>query len=373
MAKSAQIPMHVWLPNSMAGPSPVSALIHSATMVCAGVYLLVKISFVLHEDIYFYITLVGFIGAISMGLVSIFVDDLKRAIAFSTLSQISIMFLAIGLKLFAFSMAHLHAHAYFKALWFLIAGSIIKATGKTKISEINNMHKDNKILSYSALIATLNLCSIFPTGGFFSKEMLALEIKNIPIWGDYIFYIFLVSAFITCVYSLRLYFSIFLSTGNTKKINKVTYIEKNVIIIFTLLTLIITPFILDLVNKMNNNDTFYDFISVGKNFFIPIVIVVLAAFLIKVFSLRQKMNFSFLVQEIYFQKAYNLFSHILLKKSNLLANLDNKLDLIIKKSSHYFYSNSIKLSNYLQPYVVTNSLMYIAASIFIIILIGALL
>ncbi len=173
MGKSAQIPLYVWLPDAMEGPTPVSALIHAATMVTAGVYMVVRMNAV-YQLSPFALDVVAVIGATtaifaaSMALVQ---TDIKKVLAYSTISQLGYMFLALGVGAFAAGIFHLMTHAFFKALLFLGAGSVIHAmSGEQDIRKMGGLDKKIKYTYYTMLIATLAIAGIFPFAGFFSKD-----------------------------------------------------------------------------------------------------------------------------------------------------------------------------------------------------------
>jgi NADH-quinone oxidoreductase subunit L len=173
MGKSAQIPLYVWLPDAMEGPTPVSALIHAATMVTAGVYMVVRMN-AIYQLAPFALDVVAVIGAItaifaaSMALVQ---TDIKKVLAYSTISQLGYMFLALGVGAFAAGIFHLMTHAFFKALLFLGAGSVIHAmSGEQDIRKMGGLDKKIRYTYYTMLMATLAIAGIFPFAGFFSKD-----------------------------------------------------------------------------------------------------------------------------------------------------------------------------------------------------------
>ncbi len=173
MGKSAQIPLYVWLPDAMEGPTPVSALIHAATMVTAGVYMVARMNAV-YQLAPFAMDVVAVIGAItaifaaSMALVQ---NDIKKVLAYSTISQLGYMFLALGVGAFAAGIFHLMTHAFFKALLFLGAGSVIHAMGgEQDIRKMGGLNKKIKYTYVTMLIATMAIAGIFPFAGFFSKD-----------------------------------------------------------------------------------------------------------------------------------------------------------------------------------------------------------
>jgi NADH-quinone oxidoreductase subunit L len=172
MGKSAQFPLHVWLPDAMEGPTPVSALMHAATMVAAGVYMIVR-SFFLFEGVTWAPTLVAWIGGITAFLaasIAITQRDVKKILAYSTLSQLGYMTLALGAGAYSAAMFHLTTHAFFKALLFLGAGSVIHACHTQDVFEMGGLRKHTPHTYRTFLIGTLALCGIFPFAGFWSKD-----------------------------------------------------------------------------------------------------------------------------------------------------------------------------------------------------------
>jgi NADH-quinone oxidoreductase subunit L len=173
MGKSAQIPLYVWLPDAMEGPTPVSALIHAATMVTAGVYMVVRMNAIyqlspIAMDV---VAIVGAATAIFSASMALVQTDIKKVLAYSTISQLGYMFLALGVGAFAAGIFHLMTHAFFKALLFLGAGSVIHAmSGEQDIRKMGGLDKKIKYTYYTMLIATLAIAGIFPFAGFFSKD-----------------------------------------------------------------------------------------------------------------------------------------------------------------------------------------------------------
>ncbi|MCI6989535.1 MAG: NADH-quinone oxidoreductase subunit L [Campylobacter sp.] len=210
MGKSAQFPFHTWLADAMAGPTPVSALIHAATMVTAGVYLIVRIYpvFVFAPEVSEFIVILGaFMGvfAASMALVH---DDLKKIIAYSTLSQLGYMFVAAGFGAYHLAIFHLVTHAFFKSLLFLCAGNIMHAMNDdTNIKHMGGLYRFLKPTAILMGIGSLALCGLYPFAGFFSKDKI-LEVAFFS--GDYAIWLaLLVGAIFTAFYSFRLIMLVF--------------------------------------------------------------------------------------------------------------------------------------------------------------------
>jgi NADH-quinone oxidoreductase subunit L len=213
MGKSAQVPLHVWLPDSMEGPTPISALIHAATMVTAGVFLLARFSSIyeLSEVARSTILVIGATTAFFMGLLGLVQNDIKRVIAYSTLSQLGYMMVAMGASAYAAGMFHLMTHAFFKALLFLAAGSVIIAMHHEQdIRKMGNLKKYMPITYITSLIGSIALCGIPPFSGFFSKESIIDAVGHVAIAGSsYAYWCVLLGAFVTALYSFRLLFLVF--------------------------------------------------------------------------------------------------------------------------------------------------------------------
>jgi NADH-quinone oxidoreductase subunit L len=212
LAKSAQLPLHTWLPDAMEGPTPVSALIHAATMVTAGVYLIVR-THVLFENAYIVQDLAAGLGAATLlmaGLIALVQTDIKRVIAYSTMSQIGYMFVGAGLGAYPSAMFHLMTHAFFKALLFLAAGIAIHAvTGEQDIRKLAGVGKLMPFTKIVFLIGSLALVGIFPFAGFFSKDSIIAAALAHGTYGAIIWVACIVGAFLTGVYTFRLYFIVF--------------------------------------------------------------------------------------------------------------------------------------------------------------------
>ena len=223
MGKSAQLGLHVWLPDAMEGPTPVSALIHAATMVTAGVFLIARCSFIFEFSPFVLniITLVGATTAFFAATTGLFQNDIKRVIAYSTCSQLGYMIFACGLSSYEVGIFHLSNHAFFKALLFLAAGSIIHAVSDEQ--DMRKMGGLQKLLpfSYSAiLIGSLALIGFPFLSGFYSKDViLEIAYSKFSIYGHYAYILGSLSAFFTAFYSTRLLHLVFLANPNGNRMN----------------------------------------------------------------------------------------------------------------------------------------------------------
>ncbi|MBN4079387.1 NADH-quinone oxidoreductase subunit L [Beggiatoa alba] len=213
MGKSAQVPLHVWLPDSMEGPTPISALIHAATMVTAGIFMVARMSpmFEYSETALSFVLVIGAITALFMGLLGIIQNDIKRVIAYSTLSQLGYMTVALGVSAYSAGIFHLMTHAAFKALLFLGAGSVIIAMHhKQDIREMGGIKKYMPITYICMLIGSLALIGFPGFSGFFSKDAIieAVHASTIP-GSSFAYFAVVAGVFITAFYSFRMFFLVF--------------------------------------------------------------------------------------------------------------------------------------------------------------------
>jgi NADH-ubiquinone oxidoreductase chain 5 len=264
MGKSAQLGFHNWLPDAMEGPTPVSALIHAATMVTAGIFLIIRCSFLfeLVPNILQFISLIGAFTAFFGATTGFFFHDLKRVIAFSTCSQLGYMILACGLERFNVAFFHLVTHAFFKALLFLTAGAIIHS-----MFDEQDIRKFGSVLKYLPLtytcflIGSLNLIGFPFLSGFFSKDLLLeLVYSSSSTVGFFCYLLGLFSIFFTAAYSTRVLLLIFLIKFNNNRYSSKTILEssfliKYPLIILSIFSIIIGYFLIDI------------FCGVGSNFF----------------------------------------------------------------------------------------------------------
>ncbi len=213
MGKSAQVPLHVWLPDSMEGPTPISALIHAATMVTAGIFMVARMSplFELSDTALSVVLVIGALTAFLMGLVGIVQNDIKRVIAYSTLSQLGYMTVALGASAYSIAIFHLFTHAFFKALLFLAAGSVIVALHHEQdMRNMGGLRKYMPVTYITALIGTLALIGFPGFAGFFSKDAIieAVHYSQLP-GARFAYVLVLAGVFVTAFYSFRLLFMTF--------------------------------------------------------------------------------------------------------------------------------------------------------------------
>jgi NADH-quinone oxidoreductase subunit L len=213
MGKSAQFPLHVWLPDSMEGPTPISALIHAATMVTAGIFMVARMSplFELSDAALSFIMVIGAITALFMGFLGIIQNDIKRVVAYSTLSQLGYMTVALGASAYSVAVFHLMTHAFFKALLFLGAGSVIMGVHHNQdIRYMGGLRKYMKITWLTSLAGSLALIGTPLLSGFYSKDSIieAVKLSHLPGSG-FAYFAVLAGVFVTAFYSFRMYFLVF--------------------------------------------------------------------------------------------------------------------------------------------------------------------
>ena len=214
MAKSAQVPLHIWLPDSMEGPTPISALIHAATMVTAGIFMVARMSplFELSETALSFVLIIGSTTAFFMGLIGIVSNDIKRVVAYSTLSQLGYMTVALGVSAYGAGIFHLMTHAFFKALLFLAAGSVIIAMHHEQdMRKMGGLRKYMPITYWTCLVGCLALIGFPGTSGFFSKDSLIDAVGASHRVGSTYAYICVVAGvFVTGLYTFRMFIMTFL-------------------------------------------------------------------------------------------------------------------------------------------------------------------
>jgi NADH-quinone oxidoreductase subunit L len=213
MGKSAQVPLHVWLPDSMEGPTPISALIHAATMVTAGIFMVARMSplFELSETALSFVLIIGSTTAFFMGLLGLVNNDIKRVVAYSTLSQLGYMTVALGVSAYSAGIFHLMTHAFFKALLFLAAGSVIMAMHHEQdMRKMGGLRKHLPITYWTCLVGALALIGFPGTSGFFSKDSLIDAVAASHRAGSgYAYLCVLSGVFITALYTFRMFFMTF--------------------------------------------------------------------------------------------------------------------------------------------------------------------
>ena len=226
MGKSAQVPLHVWLPDSMEGPTPISALIHAATMVTAGIFMVARMSplFELSDTALSFVMIIGAITALFMGFLGIIQNDIKRVVAYSTLSQLGYMTVALGASAYSVAIFHLMTHAFFKALLFLAAGSVIMGMHHDQdIRHMGNLKKYLPVTWITSLIGSLALIGTPFFAGFYSKDSIIEAVAASNVTGSsFAYFAVLAGVFVTAFYSFRLYFLVFHGTEKWRQNKKQT-------------------------------------------------------------------------------------------------------------------------------------------------------
>lgn len=244
MGKSAQVPLHVWLPESMEGPTPISALIHAATMVTAGVFMVARLSplMELSPTTLSFILVIGGTGALFTGLLAIVMNDIKRVIAYSTLSQLGYMMVAMGASAYSAGMFHLLTHACFKALLFLGAGSVIMGMHHEQdMRKMGGLWRKMPITYVTFLIGCLALCAIPPFAGFFSKDTIieAAKLSTIP-GSAYAYFCVSVGAMVTAFYTFRAFFMTFHGTPRMDH-HQLSHVKESPWVVWVPLVLLAIP------------------------------------------------------------------------------------------------------------------------------------
>ena len=219
VGKSAQLPLHTWLPDAMAGPTPVSALIHAATMVTAGVYLIARTHglFLLAPSAMMVVAVLGIATSLMAAFTALMQSDIKRILAYSTISQIGYMFLALGVGAWTAGIFHLMTHAFFKALLFLGSGAIIHCLHhEHNIFKMGGLRSKMPVTFWSFMIGSAALAALPFTAGFFSKDQILLQAYQLPEYGIWLWLAGLLGALLTAIYSFRLVFVVFYGKANTQ-------------------------------------------------------------------------------------------------------------------------------------------------------------
>jgi len=276
MGKSAQVPLHVWLPDSMEGPTPISALIHAATMVTAGVFMVARMSplFEQSEVALNVILVIGATTAFFMGLLGIIQNDIKRVVAYSTLSQLGYMVVALGASAYSIAIFHLVTHAFFKALLFLAAGSVIIAMHHEQdIRKMGGLRKYLPITYATSLIGTLALVGTPFFSGFYSKEGIIEAVHHSQLEAaSYAYYCVLLGVFVTSLYSFRMFFLVFHTKermdGHTRE-----HLHEPSWVVWLPLVLLAIPSVLigyTMASSVVDGQFFADAIFVAENHRIPL-------------------------------------------------------------------------------------------------------
>ena len=263
VGKSAQIPLQTWLPDAMAGPTPVSALIHAATMVTAGVYLIARMNalFILAPVVQSAVAIVGLVTLLLAGFSALTQTDIKRVLAYSTISQIGYMFLALGVGAWSAAIFHFVTHAFFKALLFLAAGSIILASGhEQNMFKLGGVRKQLPVTFWTFLIGAASLAALpLVTDGFYSKDMILWDVWSSPKGGVWLWVGGIIGAFLTSLYTFRM---VFLTCFGAPMTPLTSHPKKSIRIpLITLAILSIIVGFIELPHNFGNVHLFSDFLE----------------------------------------------------------------------------------------------------------------
>ncbi len=388
-AKSAQVPLQFWLPDSMEGPTPISALIHAATMVTAGIFMIARLSPLYEQSLYIsnLILIIGCVTALFMGLVALVQNDIKRIIAYSTISQLGYMAVALGLSYYSLAIFHLMTHAFFKALLFLCAGSIIlKCHHEQDITKMGGLKSCLPITYVTFFVGGLSMIGFPIFSGFFSKDLI---IEALRFEGQLIaYYTLILGILVTTLYTSKIFFKVFYGENkltnfneNEPEHNKILLVPLGVLAVFSIFIglLLFKPIIEDnyfnssLTDSIKLKEFFVASISTSHELiihsftslsFLTVIIGLFSSYLLffqypniceKIKNkfnflyeiLRNEFGFTY-IANTYFPKHTNIISKALWKKSdekiidgffvNGLANLINRLSIKIRLfQSGYLY------------------------------------
>ncbi len=357
-SKSSQFGLHTWLPDAMEGPTPVSALIHAATMVTAGIFLIIRLSHIIEniDTIYIIMLLLGSLTSIFAASISLTQNDFKKVIAYSTCSQLGYMMMICGLSQYSLSLFHLFNHAFFKALLFLSAGLIIHSLiDEQDIRRSGSIIKSNPITSIFMLIGSFSLMGLPFLTGFYSKDVI-LEVTIINPFITMCFILSLLAALFTAIYSIRLFYIAFIKNDNNSIINRLlinetTKIETLILSILLIFTLIIGYFISNFLNKeiilINSLYKWLPFISSFIGSIISIIYI--------------ELNFKFyniLISSWFINTIINKISSFIFSTIRVLYNrLDQQL--LEKIGPSFFKENIINISSLINKGIYSNYLIMI--------------
>jgi len=406
MGKSAQIGLHTWLPDAMEGPTPVSALLHAATMVTAGVFLLIRCSFILENSniILALIIVVGVCTALFSAIVATFQYDLKKIIAYSTCSQLGYMFFSSGLSNYNITLFHLFNHAFFKALLFLGAGSIISAlSDEQDIRRLGSLIHKLPLTYIAILIGSMAILGFPFLTGFYSKDLiLELAYTSILLDSTFVYNMAVLTAFFTAIYSFKLIFFVFIIKTNNYNRHLIIF-EKEICIILTLLSLSILSVSIGFItaeiftgigSAYISNSIFYNiekFDLMGTEFIHPLIknfpfIFTILGLYISYLTFMHNFLSSSYYNFIY---DYKKKIYIFFYNAGFFNNLYNKIFLWVYKKFYYIFvcnlekgffeffgpfgvyilAKNLSLNfRYISPYTLTSILLLIYAFMIILIL-----
>jgi len=377
MGKSAQLGLHTWLPDAMEGPTPVSALIHAATMVTAGVFLICKMSIFFNNSIFAsnFIILIGSLTAIFAASVAITQNDIKKIIAYSTCSQLGFMFIAAGFSMYNLAIFHLVTHAFFKSLLFLGAGSVIKALdNEQNIKKMGKLWKKLPLTYFVMIIGCLALSGIPFFSGYYSKELIVNSgLSSNLFFAKYVYFISVIVVLLTSIYSFRLIYYVFHGSLNLSKLKYIKAKEPSIyfllpLVLLGLFSIFSGYFFKDFfinekyaqlwtisnVINISNFDLHHKIYLIN---FIPTVFAFFGIILIfyfyffkqnVIFFLKKKFSsfYQFLLNKWYFDDFYNriIVKNIIKLSENLWKKID--IDLIDKLGPNGLASSTKNISKF---------------------------
>ena len=354
-SKSAQFGLHTWLPDAMEGPTPVSALIHAATMVTAGIFLIIKLSNIIENSfiILFIIIFLSSLTSLFAASISLIQNDFKKIIAYSTCSQIGYMLLICGLSNYFFSLFHLFNHAFFKSLLFLSSGLIIHSLfDEQDIRKKGSLIKKNPIASIYLLIGNLSLMGIPFFSGYYSKDVI-LEIILVSPSFFFIIFFSLLAAFFTSLYSLRLYYYVFLSNINTPLLLYFIIKPNNYFEIYCLFFLFILSFLSGYIFKffiifdeaiiINNKLRYIPlYLCLISILFLYIIVNIIKIFKNNLFSFVNK---AYLIDVIYNSISKNLYHYFMIYLKIIDIQIINKISIKLFQKNLFNSINFLYLYN----------------------------
>jgi proton-translocating NADH-quinone oxidoreductase chain L len=371
MAKSAQLGLHTWLPDAMEGPTPVSALIHAATMVTAGVFLMIRFGpvFSFCPIVLDFVVFIGALTCLFGAIVAAFQFDIKKIIAYSTCSQLGYMVMACGLSAYGAAMFHLTTHAFFKALLFLSAGSVIHAlSDEQDIRKMGGLIKLLPITYINTLFGSLALAGFPFFSGFYSKEMiLEIAYKANSTVGTFGYCLGILAAFLTCYYSIRLLYFVFLRPSNVNKnlisnVHEPSNLTNLVLFFLVLLSMFLGNFASDFFFSVNSayNLNFFElplFIKI-----LPIFFSFAGIFLSYLINYRFANTFFML---FFSNPVYNFFFFFFNKKLYFDLIYNNFISIFFfKKTNNYIFDNIDKgWLEYLGPSGISSFISYLSCKL----------
>lgn len=376
--KSAQIPLYTWLPDAMAGPTPISALIHAATMVTAGVYMIVRFGFIyIHaQEVLYFIGVVGAISALFAAIIATKQNDIKKILAYSTISQLGYMFASFASGTFAASLFHLFMHGFFKALLFLSAGAVIVALlHEQNIFKMGNLKKI-KIIYYPTLIGSLAIAGIFPLSGFFSKDKILIALLASE--NYLIFAILLFSAGLTSYYMFRMFFLVFHGRNIEHNYAKVPISMSIILVVLSLLSIfgaMFAGFVADISDFAHASSNIEYAVMISSTIVsLAGIFIAYKRFFRHSYEQSEARGFTKLVKNLFYidEIYYAIFVRNLERLSSVFHDrLDQKfLHALVEKPSLALQNISAKATNITQNGKINSYMFYMLLSMSILVLIG---